>query len=149
GSGRAGSAGPRPRLRIRCPRTRVPTDGGGIMNRSPAVAPSIRRPVSFATLAFAALAFVTVACMLSAARAQSVDPAVQVRFDSEVGHSRTGPEGMTVYGFGRDEEGVSNCYDACATAWPLLHAPQVAINPLSAPGSFSLIERTDGGMQVA
>lgn len=119
------------------------------MIRSPAVVPGNRRPLSFSVHGLAALTLVAVACVLSVARAQAVDPTVQVRYDAALGHFLTGPEGMTLYVFGRDEDGVSNCYDACATAWPPLLADQVAINPLSVPGSFSLIERTDGGMQVA
>lgn len=114
------------------------------MNRSPA---ALHRSIALAILAACLVAVAS--SLTSVAHAQAVDPTVQVRYDAALGHFLTGPEGMTLYVFGRDEEGVSNCYDSCAAAWPPLLAEQLAINPLSVPGSFSLIERTDGGMQVA
>jgi len=92
----------------------------------------------------------TVALVLaSLALAQAVAPTVQVRFDPQLGHILTGPNGMTLYVFGKDEAGVSNCSGGCAENWPPLMAAEVVTAPLAIPGTFSLIDRADGGTQVA
>lgn len=49
----------------------------------------------------------------------------------------------SLYTFDKDADGVSNCYQKCATLWPPLMADKGAI----ASGPFSLIERKDGGLQ--
>lgn len=116
------------------------------MDRSPW---TVRRHPSPAQLVLLALAVYAVFAVLGAARAQAVDPTVQVRYDAELGHFLTGPDGRTLYIFGRDEAGKSNCDGGCATAWPPLLADQLAIAPLAVPGTFSLVERSDGTMQVA
>ena len=86
--------------------------------------------------------------LVSAASAQAADPTVQVRYDAALGHYLTGPDGMTLYYFGNDEPGVSNCTGGCLENWPPLMADAVTVNPLAVPGEVSLIER-DEGMQVA
>lgn len=53
--------------------------------------------------------------------------------------------GMTLYTFKKDKNGVSNCYDACATNWPPLPAAADA----KADGAYSVIERKDGSRQWA
>jgi len=69
--------------------------------------------------------------------------------NAELGPFLTDAEGMTLYLFTKDTEGVSNCYDQCATNWP----PFVAEEPLTLPegvgGELTLIDRTDGSKQVA
>jgi predicted lipoprotein with Yx(FWY)xxD motif len=54
-------------------------------------------------------------------------------------------KGMTLYTFKKDAPSISNCYDACAKAWP----PFIAKQGASASGDFSLVERKDGGQQWA
>lgn len=98
--------------------------------------------VSRAASALAAL------LLASIVLAQAAVPTVQVRYDAQLGHFLTGPNGMTLYYFGNDEEGVSNCTGGCLENWPPLMAENVVTAPLSIPGSFSLIEREEG-MQVA
>ncbi len=96
-------------------------------------------------------ALATVALLLaSLALAQAAAPSVQVRYDPQLGHHLTGPNGMTLYVFGKDTEGVSNCTGGCADNWPPLmaDADTVATAPLAIPGAFSVIDR-DGGKQVA
>ena len=53
--------------------------------------------------------------------------------------------GLTLYTFNADTVGVSNCNDACATAWP----PLVAADDGEASGDFSIITRMDGSRQWA
>jgi predicted lipoprotein with Yx(FWY)xxD motif len=52
---------------------------------------------------------------------------------------------MTLYTFDKDEKGVSNCYDDCATKWP----PLMGEVGMDLAKGYSLIERKDGGVQVA
>lgn len=52
---------------------------------------------------------------------------------------------MTLYTFDKDAQGVSNCYDDCATKWP----PLMGQAGMDLANGYSLIERKDGGMQVA
>lgn len=57
----------------------------------------------------------------------------------------TGANGMTLYIFDKDEPGVTNCYEQCAINWP----PLIANEGDMAEGDYTLVERTDGGMQWA
>jgi len=52
----------------------------------------------------------------------------------------TDANGMTLYIFDKDSEGVSNCYDQCAEKWPPLFAEEGAMPE----GDFTIVERTDG-----
>ncbi len=56
--------------------------------------------------------------------------------------------GYTLYTWAGDEPGVSNCYDACANAWPAYMAWDVMGSP-DVPGTLGLIDRGDGTWQVA
>ena len=62
-----------------------------------------------------------------------------------LGDVLTGENDMTLYTFKKDEKGVSNCYDACATNWP----PLMAAEGDMADGTYSIIERKDGTKQWA
>ena len=53
--------------------------------------------------------------------------------------------GMTLYTFDKDTDGVSNCYDQCAANWP----PLMAADGAMAEGEWTLVERKDGGMMWA
>jgi predicted lipoprotein with Yx(FWY)xxD motif len=53
--------------------------------------------------------------------------------------------GMTLYTFDKDADGVSACYDKCATNWP----PLMADADAKAEGDWSLGERKDGAKQWA
>jgi predicted lipoprotein with Yx(FWY)xxD motif len=57
----------------------------------------------------------------------------------------TDANGMTLYSFDKDTEGVSTCYEQCAINWP----PALAEEGATAEGDFTLVERTDGTMQWA
>ena len=81
----------------------------------------------------------------------AMQPTVGVGGNGELGSFLVGPNGMTLYTFANDEEGVSNCYDQCATNWPPLtvESADALMTQPGIPGEFSTVERTDGTMQVA
>lgn len=53
--------------------------------------------------------------------------------------------GMTLYSFDKDTKGVSNCYDACAVAWP----PYAAMKDDKVAKDWSMVTRKDGTLQWA
>lgn len=53
--------------------------------------------------------------------------------------------GMTLYIFDKDTDGVSACYDGCADSWP----PFIARDGAADEGDFTLVARKDGAMQWA
>lgn len=67
--------------------------------------------------------------------------------ETSLGEILVGPEGMTLYGFTVDDPGVSNCYDACAEAWPPLDGDTPIDDGLDT-SLFSTTERTDGTIQL-
>ena len=67
--------------------------------------------------------------------------------ETSLGEVIVGPEGMTLYGFTVDDPGVSNCYDACAQAWPPL-AGDTPIGDGLDESLFSTTERDDGTTQL-
>lgn len=80
------------------------------------------------------------AAILIAAPALS-QPAQTVETDS--GPILVDMNGMTLYTFDNDTEGVSNCYDQCAVNWPILAAAEGDV----AEGDWAIITRTDGSQQ--
>ena len=56
----------------------------------------------------------------------------------------TDANGMTLYTFDKDKDGMSNCYDTCATNWPPLKAEADAA-PM---GEWTVIERKDGSITI-
>ena len=62
---------------------------------------------------------------------------------TEKGDVLTNADGMSLYTFDKDSNGVSACYDACAENWPPLMADETA----QAEGDYNLTERTDGSRQ--
>ncbi|WP_333816154.1 COG4315 family predicted lipoprotein [Tabrizicola sp.] len=55
----------------------------------------------------------------------------------------TDANGMTLYVFDKDKDGVSACYDQCAENWP----PLLAAADAKAEGEYGLTDRTDGTKQ--
>jgi predicted lipoprotein with Yx(FWY)xxD motif/uncharacterized cupredoxin-like copper-binding protein len=77
-------------------------------------------------------------------------PTVFVRQDPALGPYLSDPAGMSLYIFSNDTvAGESTCYDDCATAWPPFTAEEPLSLPFTVDGELTLIERTDGTMQVA
>lgn len=56
-----------------------------------------------------------------------------------------GPEGMTLYTYGRDTRGASTCYGVCERLWP----PLFATFDDDPTDDFTIVERLDGGLQWA
>ena len=76
-------------------------------------------------------------------------PVVQTMEYPELGTILTN-QGMTLYMFTKDEEGVSNCYDDCAVNWPpLLVGEGDAQVGEGLDGGLTVIDRDDGTRQVA
>ena len=57
-------------------------------------------------------------------------------------------KGMTLYTFKNDTSGASNCTGNCATLWPPLSAQVAPTGDTGVTGTFALITRADGTMQV-
>ena len=64
---------------------------------------------------------------------------------TDKGDVLAGENGMTLYTFRNDTEGVSNCYEQCATNWPPLFAEEGE----TADGDYTIVERKDGTKQWA
>ena len=54
-------------------------------------------------------------------------------------------QGMTLYTYGKDSEGQSNCTEHCADIWP----PLIAEEGAQPSGEWSLVTRPDGTVQWA
>ena len=54
-------------------------------------------------------------------------------------------QGMTLYTYGKDSEGQSNCTEQCADIWP----PLIAEEGAQPSGKWSLVTRPDGTVQWA
>ncbi len=77
-------------------------------------------------------------------------PQVGLGGNAELGEFLVGSNGFTLYTFGNDEAGVSNCAGDCAANWPPLtvaSADDLTIQP-GLVGEFGTIERADGGFQA-
>ena len=98
----------------------------------------------FAVIVAGAATVLTVA----AAPASSAPLGVSSQYAAGLGTILTDSAGRTLYTFTKDQSGVSNCYDACATYWP----PLLSETPPSAQagfnGAFATTTRTDGSHQV-
>ncbi len=65
--------------------------------------------------------------------------------ETSIGAVLAGTNGMTLYTFKKDTENMSNCYDACAKAWP----PLLAAEGDEPTSPYSIISRDDGTKQWA
>ncbi|MGL5012381.1 MAG: COG4315 family predicted lipoprotein [Paracoccaceae bacterium] len=84
----------------------------------------------------------TLALALSATAALAA-PAMTA--ESSAGPILTDANGMSLYTFTKDTEGVSNCMDDCVANWPILAAAEGDV----AEGDWTIITRSDGLMQWA
>jgi predicted lipoprotein with Yx(FWY)xxD motif len=57
----------------------------------------------------------------------------------------TDAKGMTLYTFGKDQPGVSNCNDNCAKNWP----PLMAAADAKPMGEWTIVTRADGSRMWA
>ena len=88
--------------------------------------------------------FLTVA----AAPASSAPAGVASQYAAGLGTILTDGTGRTLYTFAKDQAGVSNCYDTCATYWPPLLSDSAPSSQPGFSGTFGAISRTDGSHQV-
>lgn len=76
---------------------------------------------------------------------------ISVATEGDLAPYLVGPDGMTLYLFTNDEDGVSNCTEGCLANWPplLVEEGEEPTASEDAPGEFGVIEREDGeGRQV-
>ena len=87
--------------------------------------------------------FVSAAAVLALiAGAALAEPPIK-EGDSALGKILTDDNGMTLYTFDKDADGMSACYDKCAQNWPPLAADASA----TAEGDYGITERKDGSKQ--
>jgi predicted lipoprotein with Yx(FWY)xxD motif len=69
---------------------------------------------------------------------------------TDLGDVVVGPNGMTLYMFTEDVDGVSVCYDRCAVAWPplLVAEGEEIVAGQGVEGELSTTTRDDGTLQV-
>ena len=96
---------------------------------------AILKPLSFITLALTVSA-----CASNAAQTDPVATST-----SALGDVMTTPEGLSLYTFAKDTQGVSNCYGGCAEKWP----PFLVSTDTTAKADLSVITRTNGDKQWA
>ena len=69
--------------------------------------------------------------------------------DNALGAILVDGAGRTLYGFTPDTDGVSTCYDDCATAWPpLLDDAGTTVGEGLDPALLTTVDRTDGTKQL-
>lgn len=68
---------------------------------------------------------------------------------SDLGEILVGKDGMTLYGFTNDIDGISTCTGTCADAWPpVLVGANWSVGPGLDSGVFSTVKRDDGSEQL-
>lgn len=70
-----------------------------------------------------------------------------IKSDPVKGNHLTDFQGMTLYIFDKDQQGVSNCYGTCAQTWPPYTSGATAQSQM--PQNITVISRTDGTKQFA
>jgi predicted lipoprotein with Yx(FWY)xxD motif len=76
--------------------------------------------------------------------------AIALGGNDELGEFLVGPNGLTLYTFANDAQGVTNCYGDCAVKWPplLIEDDAELAADSNIPGEFGTVSRTDGGEQI-
>lgn len=89
------------------------------------------------------------AAFLCVAAAQGAEPTVASAQDEEAGTYLTDGQGNALYLFLPDDQGPSQCTDACAEAWPPLVVTGDPTAGTGVAGSLlGTVERADGSLQV-
>jgi predicted lipoprotein with Yx(FWY)xxD motif len=68
--------------------------------------------------------------------------------DSDLGSILTDADGMTIYFFANDTEGVSNCEGDCLANWPPVEAEDDPVAGEGVTAELGTIERSDGTRQL-
>jgi predicted lipoprotein with Yx(FWY)xxD motif len=71
---------------------------------------------------------------------------VTTKTDSKLGQYLADAKGMTLYTYGADTTGVSNCSGSCLAEWPIYSAQNA---PATLPANVTVITRSDGSKQYA
>ncbi len=102
-----------------------------------------RRPLVFTVLLALILTLVV------AYTQESTTPDLGISNDAGFDEQVVDGEGMTVYVFVQDEEGVSTCVDVCTNNWPpLLADGEPVVGEGVDPSLVGTIEREDGTLQL-
>ncbi len=76
-------------------------------------------------------------------------PTIGLAEAGDLGTVLVAANGLTLYAFANDVDGISTCFDACAAAWPALIVDGGFIAPLGVdPALLSAVDRPDGGKQL-
>lgn len=67
---------------------------------------------------------------------------------TSLGSIVTDSTGHTLYAFTNDKNGVSSCYDTCATNWPAALATDTDLSGTGITGTIGTTTRTDGTKQL-
>ena len=67
---------------------------------------------------------------------------------TDLGDIMVDADGMTLYGFTNDEDGVPTCEGGCAEAWPPVIVDGTELPAGLDANLFSVVERPDGQMQL-
>jgi predicted lipoprotein with Yx(FWY)xxD motif len=68
--------------------------------------------------------------------------------DSDLGQILTDADGLTIYYFANDTEGVSNCEGDCLANWPPVEADEEPVAGDGVDAELGTIERDDGTVQL-
>lgn len=110
---------------------------------------STQIPGAATVSAAAAVATVSPQTAADAAKQDVQVPPVALADVETVGEVLVGANGLTVYAFTEDIDGVSTCFDACAAAWPAVTVTDGFGLPEGIdPALVSSIERPDGSLQL-
>ena len=90
-------------------------------------------------------ASVAIVLTVAAAPASSAPAGVSSQYAAGLGTILTDGAGRSLYTFTKDQSGVSNCYDTCATYWPPLLSDSAPSVQAGFNGSFGTTTRTDDG----
>ena len=79
------------------------------------------------------------------------DTLISLGNSDELGDYLIGEDGMTLYIYTPDPIGETVCYDRCAENWPpfIVDSADDITYPEGIPGEFSVVERTNGSLNVA
>jgi predicted lipoprotein with Yx(FWY)xxD motif len=81
---------------------------------------------------------------------EAPDPADVVQTAStDLGDVLVDADGLTLYGFTQDTNGIPTCDDDCAAAWPPLTVGSDELPSGLDPNVFAVVERSDGTFQLS
>ncbi|GJM38694.1 MAG: hypothetical protein DHS20C19_20610 [Acidimicrobiales bacterium] len=77
------------------------------------------------------------------------EPAFVDTATTDAGDVLVDENGLSLYGFTNDVDGVPTCFDACADAWPAVSVDGMALPEGLDAAIFSIVDRGDGTYQLA